>query len=132
MTVSDARIDHVGVAVANLEEALSFYRDVLGLQPSTPEISDGAEIVSVRFGEVAVELMEPKTPDGPVAKFIARRGTGIHHICYRVPDLERALEECRKQGYQLVDAVPRQGAEGHRVAFIHPKATGGILLELTE
>ena len=132
MTVSDARVAHIGVAVAKLEEALRFYRDVLGLQPSPPVTSDGAEIVSVRFGEVAVELMEPKTPDGPVAKFIAKRGTGIHHICYRVPDLERALEECHKQGYQLVDEVPRQGAEGHRVAFVHPKATGGILLELTE
>jgi methylmalonyl-CoA/ethylmalonyl-CoA epimerase len=132
VTVSDARVAHIGVAVANLEQALSFYRDVLGLQPSTPVTSDGAEIVSVRFGAVAVELMEPKTPDGPVAKFIAKRGAGIHHICYRVPDLERALEECRTRGYQLVDEVPRQGAEGHRVAFVHPKDTGGILLELTE
>ena len=132
MTISDAQVAHIGVAVVNLEEALRFYRDVLGLSPSTPVTSDGAEIVTVRFGEVVVELMEPKTPDGPVAKFIAKRGAGIHHICYRVPDLERALEECRSHGYQLVDEVPRPGAEGHRVAFVHPKATGGILLELTE
>ena len=127
-----ARVAHIGVAVHDLEEAVSFYRDVLGLAPSTPVTADGAKIVSVHLGDVEVELMEPDVPDGPVSRFLAKRGPGIHHICYRVPDLEAALDECRRQGYRLIDVAPRPGAGNRRVAFIHPKATGGILLELTD
>jgi methylmalonyl-CoA/ethylmalonyl-CoA epimerase len=131
--VSDRpRIAHVGVAVSNLDEALAFYRDVLGLEPHPPEIADGATIVSLPFGESEVELLAPLEPESPIARFLARRGPGIHHICYRVPDLAAALEACRAAGYRLVDEVPRTGATGRRIAFIHPKATGGILLELTE
>src|SRR2546426_3771132 len=89
-------------------------------------------IVSLAFGDVAIEPLEPRRPDSPVAKFLAQRGPGIHHICYRVPDLDRALERCRAAGYRLVDAVPRRGAGGRRIAFVHPKATAGVLLELTE
>lgn len=126
------RIAHVGVAVADLQAALAFYRDVLGLEPHPPEVADGATIVSLPFGDSEVELLEPLDPEGPVAKFLARRGPGIHHICYRVADLPRALEACRRAGYRLIDEVPRVGAGGRRVAFLHPKATGGILLELTE
>lgn len=132
MTVSDARVAHVGIAVTDLGESVAFYRDVLGLEPREPVKAEGADIVSVHIGEVEVELMQPDTPDGPVARFIAKRGPGIHHICYRVPDLEAALEECRVKGYRLVDERPRPGADGRRVAFVHPKATGGILLELTD
>ena len=79
-----------------------------------------------------MELLEPVATDSPIAKFLARRGPGIHHICYRVPDLDRALEQCRAAGYQLVDSTPRAGAGGRRIAFLHPKATAGILVELTE
>lgn len=132
MPESQARVAHIGVAVSSLDEAAAFYRDVLGLEPTPPETADGARIVSVTFGEVEVELLAPEEPDSPVAKFIAKRGPGIHHICYRVPDLERALERCRELGYRLVDDTPRAGAGGRRVAFVHPKATAGILLELTE
>jgi methylmalonyl-CoA/ethylmalonyl-CoA epimerase len=131
--VSDApRIAHVGIAVTELEPALAFYRDVLGLEPHPPEVADGATIVSIPFGESDVELLLPLTPDGPVAKFLERRGPGIHHICYRVPDLDAAINACRDAGYRLVDEIPRRGAGGRRIAFIHPKATAGILLELTE
>jgi methylmalonyl-CoA/ethylmalonyl-CoA epimerase len=89
-------------------------------------------IAALAFGDSHVELLAPTTPDGPIAKFLARRGPGIHHICYRVRDLDRALEACRAQGYRLVDEVPRRGAGGHRIAFVHPKSTAGILIELTE
>lgn len=126
------RIAHIGVAVPNLEDALAFYRDVLGLAPHPPEVADGADIVSLSFGESEVELLAPRHPDGPIAKFLAKRGPGIHHICYRVADLDAALAACRAAGYRLVDEVPRRGAGGRRIAFVHPKATAGILLELTE
>jgi methylmalonyl-CoA/ethylmalonyl-CoA epimerase len=126
------RIAHVGIAVADLESALAFYRDVLGLEPHQPETVDGATIVALSFGDAEVELLAPSEPDGPIARFLARRGPGIHHVCYRVPDLDAALEACRKAGYRLVDEVPRKGAAGRRIAFVHPKATAGILLELTD
>jgi len=130
--MSQARVAHVGIAVASIAEALPFYRDVLGLSPGRPETADGATVVSLRFGDVDVELLEANQPDSPVAKFLARRGPGIHHICYRVPDLGAALARCRAAGYRLVDDTPRRGAGGRRIAFLHPKATHGVLLELTE
>jgi methylmalonyl-CoA/ethylmalonyl-CoA epimerase len=126
------RIAHVGIAVPDIGEALAFYRDILGLEPHPPETADGAEIVSLPFGESAVELLAPRDGDGPIAKFLAKRGPGIHHICYRVPDLAAALAACRAAGYRLIDETPRIGAGGCRIAFVHPKATAGILLELTE
>ena len=126
------RIAHVGIAVTDIDSALAFYRDVLGLEPHAPEEADGATIVSVPFGDAQVELLAPTEADSPIARFLARRGPGIHHICYRVPDLDAAIEACRKAGYRLVDEVPRKGAAGRRIAFVHPKATAGILLELTD
>jgi methylmalonyl-CoA/ethylmalonyl-CoA epimerase len=118
--------------VPDIETALAFYRDVLGLEPHSPEVADGATIVALPFGESEVELLAPRDADGPIAKFLARRGPGIHHVCYRVPDLDAALAACRAAGYRLIDEAPRTGAGGRRVAFVHPKATAGILLELTE
>lgn len=126
------RVAHVGVAVRSIADALAFYRDVLGLAPHPPEEADGATIVSLDFGGTEVELLEPRSPDGPIARFLAARGPGIHHLCYRVPDLDAALAACRRAGYRLVDEVPRTGAGGRRIAFVHPKSTAGILLELTE
>jgi len=131
--LSDARIAHIGLAVENIDASLAFYRDVLGLTPHHgPETKDGATIVSLPFGESEVELLQPVSPDSPIAKFLAKRGPGIHHVCYRVPDLDRALERCREAGFRLVDETPRIGAGGKRIAFIHPKSTAGILVELTE
>ena len=125
-------VSHVGVAVTDLASALAFYRDVLGVEPGPPESADGATIVSLPLGETQIELMVPHSPDSPVARFLAKRGPGIHHICLRVPNLDQALARCRASGYRLVDQQPRAGAGGHRVAFLHPKSTAGILLELTE
>ena len=132
MSESRARVAHIGIAVPSSDAALAFYRDVLGREPGRPESADGATIVGLTLGEVHVELLEPRDPAGPVAKFLAKRGPGIHHVCYRVPDLDRALERCRAAGYRLIDDVPRRGAGGRRIAFVHPKTTAGILLELTE
>jgi methylmalonyl-CoA/ethylmalonyl-CoA epimerase len=126
------RIAHVGIAVPDIDTALAFYRDVLGLDPRAPETADGATIVSLPFGESEVELLAPRDADGPIARFLARRGPGIHHVCYRVADLDSTLAACRAAGYQLIDEIPRTGAGGRRIAFVHPKATAGILLELTE
>jgi methylmalonyl-CoA/ethylmalonyl-CoA epimerase len=126
------RIAHIGVAVPDLAAAVAFYRDVLGLEPGPPAVADGATIVSLPFGESEVELLQPLGADTPVGRFLARRGPGIHHICYRVADLDAALDACRRAGYQLIDELPRQGAGGHRIAFVHPRSTAGILLELTE
>lgn len=126
------RIAHVGIAVPDLEAALGFYRDVLGLQPQPPEVVDGATILALPFGESEIELLTPLERDSPIGKFLAKRGPGIHHICYRVPDLDAAIQACRAAGYRLVDEVPRRGAGGRRIAFVHPKATAGILLELTD
>ena len=93
----------MGVAVPSIADALPFYRDILGLVPGAPETTDGTTIVSLTLGDVAVELLEPLHPDSPVAKFLAKRGPGIHHICYRVPHLDQALARCRAAGYRLVD-----------------------------
>ncbi|HET8712929.1 MAG TPA: methylmalonyl-CoA epimerase [Gemmatimonadales bacterium] len=128
----NASVAHIGIAVTSISEALPFYRDVLGLSPGSSEAADGARIVSLHFGPVDVELLEPSDPAGPIAKFLAKRGPGIHHVCYRVPDLAAALERCKAAGYRLIDETPRQGAGGRRIAFLHPKSTNGILLELTE
>lgn len=131
MSPSTPTVAHIGVAVRDLS-AVAFYRDVLGLEARAPETADGATIVSLPCGDVDVELLVPNGPDTPVGKFIERRGPGIHHVCFRVPDLDEALAACRRAGYQLIDETPRRGAGDRRIAFVHPKATAGILLELTE
>lgn len=129
---SAPRIAHVGIAVPDLQSAAAFYRDVLGLAPHPPERADGAEILGFSLGESGIEFLAPLEPDSPIARFLERRGPGIHHICYRVPDLDATLATCRAQGYRLVDETPRLGAGGRRIAFVHPKSTAGILIELTE
>ena len=125
-------IAHIGVAVPHVDAALRFYRDVLQVPTRGPEEADGAKIVHLEFGESEVELLEPLQADSPIGRFLAKRGPGIHHICYRVPDLDAALAACVAQGYTLIDATPRTGAGGCRIAFLHPKSTDGVLVELTE
>jgi methylmalonyl-CoA/ethylmalonyl-CoA epimerase len=127
-----ATVAHVGVAVTSLSEALPFYRDLLGLPVTPAETADGATIVVVTLGGTRIELLEASDPDGPIARFLAKRGPGIHHLCLRVRDLDATLARCRAAGYRLIDETPRPGARGRRVAFIHPEATAGILLELTD
>jgi methylmalonyl-CoA/ethylmalonyl-CoA epimerase len=126
------RIAHIGIAVRALDELLPFYRDVLGL-PETPlDDADGARIAGLVAGESLVELLEPADASSPIGKFLARRGPGIHHICFAVDDLDGTLERCRAAGIRLIDERPRIGAEGKRIAFLHPSATAGVLVELSE
>jgi methylmalonyl-CoA/ethylmalonyl-CoA epimerase len=127
-----ARLSHVGIAVPSTRVQASFYRDVLGLDTVPIDDSDGARIEAFRAGESLIELLEPATADSPIARFIARRGPGIHHLCFAVADLDAALERCRAAGIRLVDESPRTGAEGRPIAFLHPASTGGILIELTQ
>jgi methylmalonyl-CoA/ethylmalonyl-CoA epimerase len=126
------RIAHVGIAVRALDEILPFYRDVLGLPEVPLDDSDGARIAGLGAGESLVELLEGQQPDSPIGKFVAKRGPGIHHICFAVDDLDGTLARCRAAGVRLIDETPRLGAEGKRIAFLHPSATAGVLVELTE
>jgi methylmalonyl-CoA/ethylmalonyl-CoA epimerase len=111
---------------------VSFYRDILGLAEVPLDDSDGAKIVGLAAGPSLVELLEADRPDSPIAKFIAKRGAGIHHVCFAVDDLDATLERCRAAGVRLIDETPRLGADGKRIAFLHPSSTAGVLLELTE
>ena len=128
---ADARIAHIGFAVRDLDEAARFYRDILALTPLPVTVADGARILEFDLGGTGVELLAADDPETPIGKYLAKRGPGIHHVCFRVADLDAALARCRAAGYQLLDEVPRPGGHGRRVAFVHPKATGGILIELT-
>jgi methylmalonyl-CoA/ethylmalonyl-CoA epimerase len=129
---TNATIAHIGIAVRGIDDSVSFYRDVLGLPEVPLDDSDGATILGLAAGDALVELMESDEPDSPVGKFVAKRGPGIHHICFAVDDLDGALDRCRKFGIRLIDATPRIGAEGKRIAFLHPSATSGVLVELSE
>ena len=126
------RIAHIGIAVDALDRILPFYRDILGMPEVPLADSDGARIAGLRAGDSLVELLEADSPDSPIGKFIAKRGPGIHHICFAVADLPAALDRCRKAGIRLIDDVPRMGAEGKHIAFLHPSSTAGVLVELTE
>jgi len=128
------KIDHIGFAVRDLEAAMQFYRDCLGL--TVMKVEEVAEQkVKVAFlpvGESKVELLQSTDPEGPVAKFIAARGEGVQHISFRVSNLEEKLSELKAKGVRLIDEKPRLGAGGARIAFLHPKSTGGVLVELCE
>jgi methylmalonyl-CoA/ethylmalonyl-CoA epimerase len=131
-TASGATIAHIGIAVRGLDGSVSFYRDVLGLPEVPLDDADGAKIVGLAAGESLVELLEPQADDSPIGKFIAKRGPGIHHVCFAVDDLDGTLDRCRELGIRLIDEAPRIGAEGKRIAFLHPSATSGVLIELTD
>jgi methylmalonyl-CoA/ethylmalonyl-CoA epimerase len=126
------RIAHVGIAVRALDDLLPFCRDILGLAEAELDDADGARITGFEAGESLVELLEAERAESPIGKFVARRGPGIHHICFAVDDLDHTLDRCRSAGIRLIDEVPRIGAEGKRIAFLHPSATGGVLIELSE
>jgi len=127
-----ARIAHIGLAVRSIADALPFYRDVLGMPEVELDHADGARIAGVAAGDSLVELLEAESADSPIGKFVAKRGPGIHHVCFAVDDVEAALARCRAAGIRLIDETPRVGAEGKRIAFLHPSSTGGILVELSE
>ncbi len=126
------RIAHIGIAVRAHEDSLPFYRDVLGLPEVPLDDADGASIIGLAAGDSLVELLESRSPESPVGRFVARRGAGIHHICFAVDNLDEMLAKCRSAGIRLIDDTPRVGAEGKRIAFLHPSSTGGVLVELTE
>lgn len=129
-----ATLDHIGVAVRGLDEALAFYRDALGLEVSAAQEvpSERVRAVFVSVGEPSLELLEATAPDSAIARFIERHGPGLHHVTLRVADIDAALAHLRNRRIRLIDEIPRAGAHGSRVAFIHPAATGGVLLELKQ
>lgn len=131
-TSRGTRIAHIGIAVDALDRILPLYRDLLGLAEQPLDDADGARIAGLRAGDSLVELLEADVPDSPIGKFVAKRGPGIHHICFAVDDLNATLERCRRAGIKLIDQVPRMGAEGKHIAFLHPSSTAGVLIELTE
>jgi methylmalonyl-CoA/ethylmalonyl-CoA epimerase len=128
------KIEHIGIATRDLEGAVSFWRDKLGLSlESTEEVSDqGVRVAMLALGEASVELLEPSIEGSPVAKFLEKRGPGIHHIAVRVDDIRSMLSHLKEQGLRLIDESPRIGADGCLVAFVHPSSTEGVLLELVQ
>jgi methylmalonyl-CoA/ethylmalonyl-CoA epimerase len=131
-TPRGTRLAHIGIAVEALSETLPFFREVLGLSEVALDDADGATIVGLSAGEQLVELLEADDPASPIARFVAKRGPGIHHICFSVDDLDAMVERCRDAGIKLIDETPRVGAEGKRIVFLHPKSTGGVLVELSD
>ena len=129
-----ATLDHVGIAVADLREALAFYRDALGLDVEAPE-EVATQRVRAHFipvGEVALELLEATAGDSPIAKYVGKRGPGLHHITLRVDDIRAVLARLKSRGVRLIDEAPRPGAHGSLVAFIHPSSAHGVLVELKQ
>jgi methylmalonyl-CoA/ethylmalonyl-CoA epimerase len=128
------KVDHIGVATRSIEEALKFWRDALGLEVKHTETVEeqGVHVAMLPAGEPRVELLEPTGPASPVAKFLEKRGPGIHHVAVRVEDIRASLARLKREGARLIDEEPRVGAGGCLVAFVHPSASGGVLLELVE
>ena len=129
-----SHIEHIGIAVANLENAISLYEDVLGLKCYNIEEVTDQKVRTAFFmvGQTKIELLESTDPEGPIAKFIQKKGEGIHHIAFSVEKIEEQLDRASKLGITLIDSKPRKGAEGLDIAFLHPKSTSGVLMELCE
>jgi methylmalonyl-CoA/ethylmalonyl-CoA epimerase len=129
-----SRIDHIGVAVAEIEPALELYRDGFELAVAHREVVEeqGVEAVLLDVGENHVELLAPLAPDTPVGKFLAKQGPGLHHVAYQVDDIDATLEALKQAGMRLIDEQPRTGIRGSRVAFMHPRATAGVLTEIVQ
>jgi methylmalonyl-CoA/ethylmalonyl-CoA epimerase len=134
MTERIRKLDHVGIAVPDLDAAIAAFTTLFGTGPSSIEEVPDQRVRTAFFtaGPTNLELLVPTSSDSPIAGFLAKRGAGIHHLCFEVPDLERALAEYKAQGLRLIDETPRIGAHGKRIAFLHPKSTGGVLIELCE
>ena len=132
--MATSHIEHIGIAVKNLKEAIKMYECIFGLSCyKIEEISDQkVRTAFFHIGQTKIELLESTDPEGPVSKFIERKGEGVHHIAFAVANLAEALMEVEAKGFQLIDKHPRQGAEGLNIAFLHPKSTGGVLLELCD
>jgi len=128
------QIDHLGIAVNSIEDGRAFWSDMLGLSYEGAETVEEQKVTTAFFpvGESEVELLESTTADGPVARHIEKKGPGIQHVAFRVDDIESALAELKAKGVRLIDETPRSGAGGAKIAFLHPKATGGVLVELCQ
>ncbi len=126
------KIDHIGIAVSDLDEALKLYRDTLGLTVDHTEDFEGMKIAFIPIGDTEFELLQPTDPNGALAKFLEKRGQGVQHIALRVDNVEKALEELKGKGLQVIDQQPRPGAGGASIAFFHPKSTFGVLLEICQ
>jgi len=128
------RIDHIGVAVEDIDAAIELYRDSFGMELAHRETveSQGVEAVLLDVGDGHVELLAPLGPDTPVGKYMARNGAGLHHVAYAVDDIDATLEKIAAAGVQLIDSEPRTGIRDSRVAFLHPRSTGGVLTEIVE
>ena len=134
MDTSPFPLDHVGIAVASIDEVMPLFERLANAHGTDvePVASQGVRVAFVGVGSARLELLEAAQPDSPIAKFIQKRGPGLHHIAYRVPDIGVALADFAAQGVELIDREPRPGAAGHRVAFLHPRTTAGVLVELVE
>jgi methylmalonyl-CoA/ethylmalonyl-CoA epimerase len=128
------KMDHVAIAVNNLEEAARFYQEVMGLTLSGVEVvtAQKTKVGFFKIGELNIELVQPAEPDSPLVKFLESKGQGIHHICFEVDDVEAEVKEYLEKGATMVDQKPRPGAHNTKVAFVHPKSSGGVLIELNE
>lgn len=127
-------IEHIGIAVRSIEEQLPYYEGILGLKCYNIEVVEDQKVKTAFFkvGQTKIELLEPTSDDSTIAKFIEKRGEGVHHIAYATNSVAKALEHAEEKGVQLIDKTPRQGAEGLSIAFLHPRSTGRVLTELCE
>ncbi len=127
-------MDHLGIAVNSIDETKRFWADVLGLKFEGSEIVEEQKVTTAFFpvGDIAVELLESTAPDGPIARYLEKKGEGIQHIAFRVENVKKALEELKEKGIKLIDEKPRKGAGGAKIAFLHPRSTHGVLVELCE
>jgi methylmalonyl-CoA/ethylmalonyl-CoA epimerase len=128
------RIDHIAIAVNNLEESLGFYQDALGLHCFSIETVEeqGVRVAKLDAGNTHIELLEPLSPETPVGKFLTKRGQGLHHLCFGIDDIEQELQQLKGKETKLIDESPKIGAGGAKIAFVHPSATGGVLMELSQ
>ncbi len=128
------KIQHLGIAVRDLDRAVAFFRDVLGLPFEGYETVDELNVKTAMFrvGETKVELLASTSPDGPVGKFLEKRGEGVHHVCFKVADIDGAISRTRSMGVKMIDESPKSGVHGTRVAFLHPKDTFGVLMEYAQ
>jgi methylmalonyl-CoA/ethylmalonyl-CoA epimerase len=132
--MNPSHIEHIGIAVKNLENSISLYETIFGLSCyRIEEVADQkARTAFFKIGQTKIELLESTDPEGPISKFIQKRGEGVHHLAFAVHNIEEIIEEAEKAGIKLIDSIPRAGAEGLDIAFLHPKSTSGVLIELCE
>ncbi len=128
------RVDHIAIAVKSLDDAVKVYSALFDKEPDHIEVVEEQKVKTAIYylGDVRIELLEPTSEDSPIAKFIEKRGEGLHHVAYKVDDLEKKLEDLKGKGFRLIDEKPRVGAEGKLIAFVHPKSVVGVLTELTQ